>query len=104
MSVNLSIKGVPDEWAERLRMRAERNHRSLQGELMALIEQAAADEAAHRAATERADAGHKRRAFARQRGNEPIEKLAAEMRALYPEPVIDVPRAVDIVREMRDSR
>lgn len=104
MSVNLSIKGVPDEWAERLRMRAERNHRSLQGELMALIEQAAGDEATHRAATERAGAGHKHPGFVRHRGSEPIEKLAAEMRALYPEPVTDVPRAVDIVREMRDSR
>ena len=42
MSVNLSIKGVPDDTAERLRQRAERNHRSLQGELMVIIEQAAA--------------------------------------------------------------
>ena len=39
--VNLSIKGVPDDLAERLRQRAARNHRSLQGELMAIIEQAA---------------------------------------------------------------
>ena len=38
MPVNLSIKGVPDDLAERLRARAERHHRSLQGELMAMIE------------------------------------------------------------------
>ena len=38
MSVNLSIKDVPDELAEALRQRAQRNHRSLQGELMAMIE------------------------------------------------------------------
>lgn len=38
MPVNLSIKGVPDELAESLRERARRNHRSLQGELMAMIE------------------------------------------------------------------
>ena len=38
--VNLSIKSVPDELAARLRERAERNHRSLQGELMAIIEEA----------------------------------------------------------------
>ena len=38
MSLNLSIKGVPESLAERLRARAERNHRSLQGELMAIIE------------------------------------------------------------------
>ena len=37
---NLSIKDVPEAWAENLRQRAARNHRSLQGELMAIIEQA----------------------------------------------------------------
>jgi hypothetical protein len=41
MPVNLSIKSVPDEIAEELRERAARNHRSLQGELMAIIEEAA---------------------------------------------------------------
>ena len=41
MNVNLSIKGVPAALAESLRARAERNHRSLQGELMAIIEAAA---------------------------------------------------------------
>jgi antitoxin FitA len=41
MPVNLSIKNVPDEIAEELRKRADRNHRSLQGELMAIIEEAA---------------------------------------------------------------
>ena len=38
MSVNLSIKNVPDELAQKLRQRAEANHRSLQGELMAVLE------------------------------------------------------------------
>jgi antitoxin FitA len=41
MPVNLSIKNVPDEIAEELRKKAVRNHRSLQGELMAIIEEAA---------------------------------------------------------------
>jgi antitoxin FitA len=41
MSVNLSIKNVPDQVAERLRLRAARAHRSLQGELMAILEEAA---------------------------------------------------------------
>jgi plasmid stability protein len=41
MPVNLSIKNVPDALAESLRARAERNHRSLQGELMSLLEEAA---------------------------------------------------------------
>ena len=38
MPVNLSIKDVPDDWADLLRARARWNHRSLQGELMAMIE------------------------------------------------------------------
>jgi plasmid stability protein len=40
MPVNLSIKNAPDHVVQRLRERAERNHRSLQGELMAIIEAA----------------------------------------------------------------
>ena len=38
MPVNLSVKNVPDDLAARLRERARRNHRSLQGELMAILE------------------------------------------------------------------
>jgi antitoxin FitA len=40
MAVNLSIKNAPDDVLQRLRERAARNHRSLQGELMAIIEDA----------------------------------------------------------------
>jgi plasmid stability protein len=40
MSVNLSIKNAPDEVVQKLRERAARNHRSLQGELLAIIEAA----------------------------------------------------------------
>lgn len=42
MPVSLSIKDVPEALAERLRARATRNHRSLQRELMAIVEAAAA--------------------------------------------------------------
>ena len=42
MPVSLSIKDVPEALAERLRVRASRNHRSLQRELMAIVEAAAA--------------------------------------------------------------
>ena len=35
---NLSIKDVPEALAEALRRRAARNHRSLQGELMHIVE------------------------------------------------------------------
>lgn len=88
---NLSIKGVPDAIAERLRQRAARNHRSLQGELMAIIEQAAGEpqpEAAH--------------AF--QHARKSIEQMAAEHRARFPQPIASGPDAVDIIRTERDVR
>jgi plasmid stability protein len=40
MPVSLSIKNAPDELVRRLKERAERHHRSLQGELMAILEEA----------------------------------------------------------------
>ncbi|MBI2171553.1 MAG: Arc family DNA-binding protein [Chloroflexi bacterium] len=40
MPVNLSVKSVPDELAEKVRERARRHHRSLQGEMMAILEEA----------------------------------------------------------------
>lgn len=106
MAVNLSIKEVPEALAQRLRERAARNHRSLQGELMAIIEQAAsetpAQPAAQRHGTVVGTGAHGRPIV--RRGTKTIEQIAAELRALYPEPVVDVPRSVDIVREMRDNR
>ncbi len=42
--MNLSIKNAPDEVVHRLRQRAERHHRSLQGELLSIIEAAARDD------------------------------------------------------------
>lgn len=44
MPVNLSIKNVPGHLAEKLRKRAAKNHRSLQGELMAILEDSVAAE------------------------------------------------------------
>lgn len=41
MPVTLSIKTVPDELAATIRERARRNHRSLQGELISILEDAA---------------------------------------------------------------
>jgi plasmid stability protein len=43
--VTLSIKNARDDVVRRLKARAARNHRSLQGELMAIIEEAVRDEA-----------------------------------------------------------
>jgi plasmid stability protein len=45
MPVNLSIKNAPDHVVRRLRERAERHHRSLQGELLAIIEEAVRQDA-----------------------------------------------------------
>lgn len=44
MSVNLSIKNTPDVIVNKLRERAKRHHRSLQGELMAILEDAVLNE------------------------------------------------------------
>jgi antitoxin FitA len=41
MAASLSIKNVPDHVIKRLRARAARNRRSLQGELLDLVERAA---------------------------------------------------------------
>ena len=38
MPVTLSIKNVPEDLADRLRKRAKENHRSLQGELISILE------------------------------------------------------------------
>ena len=38
--MDISIKGVPEDQVSRLRERARANHRSLQGELRALIDEA----------------------------------------------------------------
>lgn len=45
MPVTLSIENAPDLVVERLRQRAARHHRSLQGELLAIVEAAVQQEA-----------------------------------------------------------
>jgi plasmid stability protein len=40
MPVNLSIKNAPDDLVVRLKERAAKHHRSLQGELLVIIEEA----------------------------------------------------------------
>lgn len=51
MPVNLSITNAPDDVVERLRRRAKRHRRSLEGELLAIIETAALEDQ-HAKATE----------------------------------------------------
>jgi plasmid stability protein len=111
---NLSIKDVPEAWAETLRQRALRNHRSLQGELMAIIEQAVVAEAdASTTPLRQPSAGARqgtvvgldRRGHPIMRyGWKTIEQISAEIRAKYPQPIAGAPLGVDIIREDRDSR
>ncbi len=102
MSVNLSIKDVPDDVAERLRRRAASNHRSLQGELLSIVEQAAAQVPAE--AGPRPVPGIRR---SWTQGSKTFDQLAAEREATgwKPDPSLaNAPLAVDIVRADRDSR
>ena len=103
MSINLSIKGVPETLAERLRARAERNHRSLQGELMQIIEHAVAEHAATAATAATAVIPATLRAGT-ERGTKTIEQIAAQHRARFPQPIASGPLAVDILRADRDAR
>ncbi len=100
MGVNLSIKDVPDGLAESLRQRAARHHRSLQGELMAIIEQAAAEAGGVQPAQPPG-------ARSWVQGWKTVEQLQAERHAAgwQPEPAMaELPRGVDIIRADRDSR
>lgn len=114
---NLSIKDVPEAWAESLRQRAARNHRSLQGELMAIIERAVTASDAHAPADDsNMDLARKGRIVGYDRMGHPImrfgwktvEQLVAEMKAARggaePAPQPGIPLGVDIIREERDSR
>jgi len=111
----LSIKDVPDTWAEALRQRAARNHRSLQGELMALVEKAVIE-----SSPLSADAAPSQRTtgispehgvgFDRfgdpviRRGTKTVEEIGAEHRKRFPKPISAGALAVDIVRADRDAR
>jgi plasmid stability protein len=104
MGVNLSIKDVPEAVAERLRQRAARNHRSLQGELMAIVERAVAEEDAAPAASGAGDVVGRRGWV---QGWKTVEQLMAERQASgwQPDPAMArLPRGVDIIRADRDSR
>lgn len=91
MPVNLSVKNVPDELAERLRLRAAANRRSLQRELLSILESAAGYSGVPRG------------------GNPPeaprrtitIEELAALSRELFPRGTAS---SVDYLRRLRDRR
>ena len=77
MPASLSIKNVPDDVVERLRDRAKRNRRSMQGELLDVVERAA-NEASPLT----------------------IQELHERVKRLN---LPKTPRSVDIIRKMRDG-
>jgi len=89
---NLSIKNVPDDVVEKLRERAAHNHRSLQGELMAMVCAAVAD---NKCATEseRVETGWKS-----------VDQVLADRKSERTRPITKAPSAVDIIRRERDAR
>ena len=114
---NLSIKDVPEALAERLRQRAAKNHRSLQGELMAIVEAAAVARptSANDNGIDFASYYDPRRRGAVvsvdtrgnpviRRGTKTIQEIAATLRAQFPNPVNNGPSSVDIIRADRDAR
>jgi plasmid stability protein len=107
MTLNFSIKNVPDTTAQRLRARAERNHRSLQGELMAILEAAAVQDTA--AAQDTVVAQRTVEARAPSHMPSPVATLSLDeiverARRRFPQGTAHLGRSVDIIREMRDQR
>lgn len=106
---SLSIKDVPEELAEQLRQRAAANHRSLQGELMWILEQSLQAPSAPASAPAGGAVSGESIALARigpgvLGGSRSIEQVAEELRARWPKPVTGMPLAVDIIRRERDAR
>ena len=99
----ISIKDVPDLWAEALRQRAARNHRSLQGELMAIIEASLGGAPQATSAGPAIGSAWRVPAGALREGRS-VEQVAREMAAKYPQPVTNLPLGVDITRSDRDAR
>ena len=92
---NLSIKNVPEPVVEKLRLRASTNHRSLQGELMAIVCQAADDAESQQERDE---------PYQEESGWKSAAQILAENKARWGGPDTTSPRAVDIIRRERNAR
>ena len=99
----ISIKDVPDLWAEALRQRAARNHRSLQGELMAIIELSLAGVPQATSAVSAIGPSWGGAVGAPREGRS-VEQVARELATKYPQPVTNLPLGLDIIRSDRDAR
>ncbi len=97
MTINLSIKNVPDAVADAIRTRAAQNHRSLQGELMAILEQSVSGTTAQTPAV----ATHSDAPPARIAPALSIDEVAARAAKLFPKGTAS---SVNFIREMRDGR
>jgi plasmid stability protein len=96
----LSIKNVPDSLLEKLRERAARNHRSIQGELMALLSATVEPDRARPAAESRGQVDIEMR----RAGTRRIDEIAAEHRKRWRKPFAKGPLSVDLIRAERDAR
>lgn len=92
---DLSVKNVPETLVMKLRERAALRHRSMQGELMALIQDAL---------NPPVGIVQDRNPLPRRSGTRRIEDIAAAHRILHVKPFDKAPRAVDILRAERDVR
>lgn len=90
MPVNLSVKNVPDDLAERLRRRAERNRRSLQRELVSILE----------AAVGQVPASATDQMLPAEREPITIEELGEIARRLFPNGTAS---SVETIRKMREG-
>lgn len=104
MGVNLSIKNVPVELAEAIKAKASANHRSLQGELMAMLT-ANVGTFGRRPTAHSPSALASRSAIEAQPRTQSLEEIDAALRKLFPI-VKQLPpgeSSVEIVRRMRDE-
>jgi plasmid stability protein len=109
---NLSIKDVPPAWAEALRQRALQHHRSLQGELMAILEQALTNVSEEAKVPTEPPAQPVPRASrvdahgrpVQRQGSKTLAQVRQELLARYPQAITAQASSVALIREARDSR
>ncbi|MGQ0711894.1 MAG: FitA-like ribbon-helix-helix domain-containing protein [Rhodoferax sp.] len=99
---HLSIKDVPEAWVEALRQRAQANHRSLQGELMAMVESVVQQSATGGAQPVAAVAPSA--LSTESKGSKSIEVLLDELRAQHPQPIWGQLSSIELIRQERDQR
>lgn len=103
---HLSIKDVPAAWAEALRQRALQHHRSLQGELMAILEQVLTQQVTSPAqAGPASEPGQDTtgRPVLRQ-GSKTLAQVRQELLARYPQAITAQVSSLALLREGRESR